>query len=212
MKKILSLFLSTCILISFITCTVRAESYDEVKKISTKDFYNQAENDYYVYFYYENCPFCNSVKSNMLKFADTFKNVYFVDYKKSENRRKSYDWESLMKKYNKIVGHVNAQGEIIYKEGESKEKYKGLRNDFGKEMSFSFEVVDEYNIEEFPESNIGDVVANVQTPEIDYYNIYAEEELIIAGVPSLLHIENGRIVNFYFDSNEISDFLESEGI
>lgn len=34
------------------------------------------------------------------------------------------------------------------------------------------------------------------------------EDLIIAGVPTLFYMENGKIKEFYFDSFEINDFIQ----
>ena len=56
------------------------------------------------------------------------------------------------------------------------------------------------------------MVANVQTPEIDYYNITSPEQMVIAGVPVLFHIVNGRITYFYFDTPEIEVFLNGLNI
>lgn len=211
MKKIISFLMSFIVLFNVFSVTVFADSldYDDVKQISTKDFFNQKEDDYYVYYYMEDCPFCNQVKGKMLNFAKKTENVYFVDYGLLQNRCKSFDWESLMKKYNRLVGKSDKNGNIEFFPGESEDKYKGLKNLYGKEMRFSFDIVTEDNIYQFPEYQIGDVIANIQTPEIDYYNITSPEQMIIAGIPVLFHVVNGRIVYFYFDSPEIEEFLDS---
>ena len=214
MKKFISFFL--CLIVLFNVCSFTASAapfnYDEVPQISTKDVFEQKKNDYYVYYYMENCPFCNQVKEKMLNFAKKGKNIYFVDYGIAENRCKSYDWEAAMKKYNKLVGKSDKNGNIEFFAGESKEKYVGLKNIYGKEMRFSFDIVTEDNIYQFQGYHVGDVVANVQTPEIDYYNITSPEQMVIAGVPVLFHIVNGRITYFYFDTPEIEVFLNGLNI
>lgn len=209
-KKMIGIGMSMVMLFSvnLSVAATTASDYDNVQKIATKDFFNQTQDDYYVYYYMENCPFCNQVKGDMLKFAED-RSVYFVDYRIRENWCESYDWSLAIKKYNKIIGKVNQEGGIEYLPGESMEKYQGLKNMYGKEMIFSFEIVTKDNITQFEGAQLGDVVANIQTPEIDYYSMTSPDELIIAGVPVLFHVVDGKIVNFYFDSVDIAAYLES---
>ena len=54
------------------------DPYENVTKINLKDMFNQNQEDYYVYFYMVQCPFCNQVKDKMLNFAAENDNVYFV--------------------------------------------------------------------------------------------------------------------------------------
>lgn len=213
MKKMMGIAMSMFMLFSVNLSAAAATSsdYDNVQKIATKDFFNQTEDDYYVYYYMENCPFCNQVKSDMLKFAED-RSVYFVDYRIRDNWCQSYDWDVAIKKYNKTIGRVSQEGGIEYLPGESMEKYQGLKNMYGKEMIFSFEIVTEDNIAQFEGAQPGDVVANIQTPEIDYVSMTSPDELIIAGVPVLFHVVDGKIVNFYFDSVEIGAYLQSNNL
>ena len=41
--------------------------------------------------------------------------------------------------------------------------------------------------------------------------IYSYEDMLIAGVPALYRITNGKITEFYFDSVEIEEFFNSMG-
>jgi hypothetical protein len=52
---------------------------------------------------------------------------------------------------------------------------------------------------------------DIQTPEIDYASITKYEDMLIAGVPALYRISNGKITEFYFDSVEIEEFFNSIG-
>lgn len=78
------------------------DPYKNVTKINLKDMFNQNQEDYYVYFYMVQCPFCNQVKDKMLNFAAENDNVYFVDYALRENRPlQKYNWTATRSKYNK---------------------------------------------------------------------------------------------------------------
>lgn len=169
-------------------------SYDNIDKICTAKIFEQSEDGYYVYFYRENCSDCNLVKRPFLEFSLN-NPVYFVDYSLSENRAKSYDWNSLRAIYNKKVGYLDENEEIVFLSGESYEKYENQINKYGKKITYSFLIVG------------NDVYSNIMTPEIDYTNIRNADDLVIAGVPTLLYIENNRIKSFYYDSYEILNFL-----
>lgn len=195
-KTILCLALVGTILIGGNREALAAGSYDEFKHIQTSQFFEQSENDYYVYFYYEDCKDCNYVKEEIREFAQDNSNIYFIDYEKEENKVNAYDWNEIREKYNKQVGILDENGNIAFFPGESYEKYENVYNKYGKKMTFAFKVIG------------NEVFTDVQTPEIDYVNIKMADDLIIAGVPTLLYVRNGAIEEFYYDSYEILDFLE----
>lgn len=189
--------------------TVEKDPYENVKKICLSDIFNQQQRDYYVYFYMTNCSFCNQVRDEMLNFSAVNNNVYFVDYALIENRpTQKYNWTEVQSKYNKKIGYIDNDGNIIYLSGESEEKYQNMQNAFGKTMRFDFITISSNNISLFPEASVGDIFTDVQTPEIDYYSMTNYEDMIVAGVPSLFRIYDGKIVEFYFDSPEIATFLD----
>ena len=187
------------------------DPYD-VTKINLKDMFNQNQEDYYVYFYMVQCPFCNQVKDKMLNFAAENDNVYFVDYALRENRPlQKYNWTATRSKYNKKIGYVDSDGNKVFLPGESEEKYQNMKNDYGKRMRFNFVTVTPDDITAFPGSQVGDIYTDIQTPEIDYASITNYEDMLIAGVPALYRITNGKITEFYFDSVEIEEFFNSIG-
>lgn len=186
------------------------DPYENVAKISLADFFNQGQDDYYVYFYMVNCPYCNQVKDQMLSFAADAGNVYFVDYLLAENRpTQKYSWAETCSKYNKKIGYIDDYGNKVFLDGESEEKYLNMQNEYGKIMRFDFVTITPDNINSFPGASIGDVYTDVQTPEIDYYSMRSYEDILIAGVPSLFRVNEGRIIEFYFDSPEIAEFLNN---
>lgn len=173
---------------------------------------NQNQEDYYVYFYMVQCPFCNQVKDKMLNFAAENDNVYFVDYALRENRPlQKYNWAATRSKYNKKIGYVDSDGNKVFLPGESEEKYQNMKNDYGKRMRFNFVTITPEDIPAFPGSQVGDIYTDIQTPEIDYASITKYEDMLIAGVPALYRISNGKITEFYFDSVEIEEFFNSIG-
>lgn len=195
------------------TGTVQAaettDTYPNLTKISTSEIFQQEQDDYYVYFYKERCPYCNDVKPAINEFAAAGGNIYGVDYAVLSNRVNGYDWTQAASKYNTKIGHVNSDGSKQYLPGESEAKYLNSteKNAYGKVIRYQITEIDEYNINDFPGSVIGDLYAEVQTPEINYAAVTDPADLTIAGVPTMFHIRNGKIETFYFDSTEIGALL-----
>lgn len=186
--------------------------YPNLPKISTSEIFKQQSDDYYVYFYMEECPYCNAVKPDVNKFVEAGGDIYGVDYADTSNRVNSYDWSQITGLYNTKIGHVDADGNKTYLPGESEEKYLNNteENKYGKVMRYQITEVDENNIYSFPGAAAGDLYAEIQTPEIDYADVTDPADLVIAGVPTLLHIKDGKIDAFYFDTPEIASFLEGQ--
>ena len=197
-KSIISLIVLGILLFTNCGIIVNAEtkgSYDDVEKIETSEMFEQTDTNYYVYFYREDCSDCNFVKEKVLNFAKENK-VYFIDYGLPQNQVNSYNWKELQDKYNKKVGYLDENEEIVFFPGESYEKYENQKNIYGKKITYSFRIIG------------NDVYTNIMTPEIDYSNTMCAEDLIIAGVPTLFYMENGKLKEFYFDSFEINDFIQ----
>ena len=109
------------------------------------------------------------------------------------------------------IGYVDSDGNKVFLPGESEEKYQNMKNDYGKRMRFNFVTITPEDILAFPGSQVGDIYTDIQTPEIDYASITKYEDMLIAGVPALYRITNGKITEFYFDSVEIEEFFNSMG-
>lgn len=54
----------------------------------------------------------------------------------------------------------------------------------------------------------GYVYASLETPNIDYYTLTSEDDITIAGVPTLLHVKDNKIDKFLFCSVEIKPAME----
>ena len=200
-RKINTIILSIILILGILQQSINvsaakiSDSYEHVEKITTNQMFEQREPNYYVYFYSENCSACNFVKDKVLNFSKENK-VYFIDYSLSHNHVGAYDWNSLREKYNKKVGYLDENEEIVFLPGESYEKYENQKNMFGKKITYSYRIIG------------NDVYTNIMTPEIDYSSINNVEEMVIAGVPTLFYIEDKCIKEFYFDSFEIDEFIK----
>ena len=200
-RKINTIILSIILILGILQQSINvsaakiSDSYEDVEKITTNQMFEQREPNYYVYFYSENCSACNFVKDKVLNFSKENK-VYFIDYSLSHNHVGAYDWNSLREKYNKKVGYLDENEEIVFLPGESYEKYENQKNMYGKKITYSYRIIG------------NDVYTNIMTPEIDYSSINNVEEMVIAGVPTLFYIEDKCIKEFYFDSFEIDEFIK----
>lgn len=200
-RKINTIILSIILILGILQQSINvsaakiSDSYEHVEKITTNQMFEQREPNYYVYFYSENCSACNFVKDKVLNFSKENK-VYFIDYSLSHNHVGAYDWNSLREKYNKKVGYLDENEEIVFLPGESYEKYENQKNMYGKKITYSYRIIG------------NNVYTNIMTPEIDYSSINNVEEMVIAGVPTLFYIEDKCIKEFYFDSFEIDEFIK----
>lgn len=186
-----------------------ADPYPEIEKIATTEILEQEKDSYYVYFYKSNCPYCNEVKEKINDFAAAGGEIFAIDYGIPSNRVNGYDWTEVATKYNKKIGWIDDEGHRNFLPGESEEKYLNNTevNMYGKVIRYQITEVTEYNVNQFEGAEIGDIYTDVQTPEIDYASVNNIADLVIAGVPTMLHISNGRIDGFYFDSVEIAALL-----
>ncbi|MBE5064043.1 hypothetical protein INF30_12345 [Lachnospiraceae bacterium DSM 108991] len=216
MSKLSKLFAFVSALIMTVTLgagTARAaeatDPYPEIEKIATSEILEQNEDSYYVYFYKANCPYCNEVKEAINEFAAGGGEIYAVDYGVLSNRVNGYDWTEVAAKYNKKIGWIDNEGRKNYLPGESEEKYLNNTevNMYGKVIRYQITEINEYNVDQFEGAEIGDIYTDVQTPEIDYASVKDTADLVIAGVPTMLHVSNGEIDGFYFDSVEIAALL-----
>lgn len=185
-------------------------SYSQLTSIRGNQALTQPENDYYVYYYMANCHYCKQIENEFFEFAKK-RQVYIVDIKIKENRTIIYDWNKHREKYDKEIGKTDNSGNIIFYDGESREKYENSTetNQYGKKINYEIVVADKAYIKTNKNARIGYVYASNETPLIDYSNVSRSEDLVIAGTPTLLHIVNGKVVNDYFDSTEVSEFFKT---
>lgn len=190
----------------------KAERYPNLTKISKSAMLAQEQDSYYVYFYRENCPYCNNVKEVIDQFAAQGNAIYGVDCALPENRTKGYSWTQVKEKYNKKIGWLDENGVAQYLPGESAEKYLSCteQNMYGKTNRYNIVEINVDNMEQYTGSQIGDLYADVQTPEIDYGALTNPDELTLGGIPTVLHITDGQIDNFIYDDVEILPFFSQQ--
>lgn len=175
----------------------------DLEQIAIEDCMVQTEKEYYLYFYKTGCPYCLEV-SDIIKSLNNQSKVYALNCDIESNRGKRYDWSKSIHN-EKEIGYINEKGEIIYYPGESEEKYLNSNeyNAYGHKNYYKIY------------SNIPDgqdlemIYAKMVTPEINYSLVNNWNDIVIAGVPTLLHVSNGRIDKFYYDSVEIKNVLNS---
>ena len=144
-----------------------------------------------------------------MQLAESEEALYVVNMGKDQNT-KSYDWNKMHAEEDKEIGMLNLDSSITFYEGESKEKYQNQtdKNKYGKIKRYDIVEADDKYLLENSNARIGYVYASIQTPEICYEEMTDADEIVIAGVPTLLHIKNGKIDGFYFDAPEIAEHLD----
>lgn len=211
------LIVSVIVLVLAVLCGVyflqdSNDPYSDYDRISSRETLMKRDSDtYYVYFYKVDCPFCKEIESEIKSFADTDDNyVYFVNADDHKEDIKSYDWADFNTKNDIEIGKSQDGKNIEYYDGESEEKYLNntKTNQYGKVIRYEIKIADEDYMKTNKNAKEGYVYASIQTPEIDYSVLDVGREPIIAGVPTLLKIENKEVTEFYFDSVEIKPFLE----
>ncbi len=185
------------------------DPYTALDSIRNRDIFEQEEEEYYVYYYKKDCPYCVRIESLIMQLAESEEALYVVNMGKDQNT-KSYDWNKMHTEEDKEIGILNLDSSINFYAGESKEKYQNQteKNQYGKIKRYEIVEADDKYLLENSNARIGYVYASIQTPEIDYEDITDADEIVIAGVPTLLHIKNGKIDGFYFDAPEIAAHLE----
>lgn len=169
-----------------------------LEEINITECLEQEEDSYYLYFYRPMCTYCTEVVETILKLNNHDK-VYRLDCDIVINRGKRYAWNSPIHE-KKEIGYIDEKGNKVYYEGESEEKYlcSNEYNIYGhkKNYEISSTIPDGQDIEF--------IYVKMVTPEIDYSIIKCWDDIVIAGVPTLLHVQNGKIDKFYFGVEEIN--------
>lgn len=188
-----------------------ANPYNDHKNIGITELLEQKEHDYYVYFYMKDCYYCNFIKEDLFNFANNNDNFYFIDLTKvNGNERLVYDWEKFNTENDIEIGISKDDKTIDYYNGENEEKYinSNVKNKFGKKKQFEITIADSEYLKTNKNAELGKVYAKEIIPEIDYGKYKKGEKLMLGGAPTLLHINQGTIENYWFDSRDISDFLK----
>lgn len=185
--------------------------YNNFKNIKVSEVLQQNDDDYYVYVYMKDCYYCNLIKEEVFKFAESHDNVYFIDLNKvKSNEREVFDWEKYNTEHDIEIGTSNDGKTIDYYDGESENKYIYSKevNKFGKKKQYEIKIADNDYLKTNKNAKLGKVYAKEIIPEIDYSKYKSGEKLMLAGAPTLLHIDKGKIDNYWFDSRDISEYIK----
>lgn len=185
-------------------------SYLKLAKIRHSEILSQQENDYFIIYYMEGCPDCAEVEAEVCNFASN-KKVYAVSYEENKEVILHYNWKEHRATYDKDIGKI-INGKKIFYDGESEEKYKesNVINEINKRVRYEILIADDAYLSRNPSAVESHIYASVLTPVIDYSLYDDASEVTIAGYPTLLHIQNGKITEFYYDVQEIKSYIIQE--
>lgn len=190
---------------------IKTDPYKSYQHIETEEILNNDSDDsYYIYFYKTGCPYCEEVEDEIKGYAKAHSTMYFVNMDEESDNFSKFDWDRFHEENDIEIGKVDEDGKITYYEGETKGKYEDSKetDEYGKTKRYKIIEADEEYLETNKKARKGYVYASLETPDIDYYTVTEYQDIVIAGVPTLLHIEDNKITEFYFDSVEIKPFME----
>lgn len=185
-----------------------SDKYQDLKHIGADKILSQSEQDYFVYVFMDECPDCKTVSGKIRTFNKNV-NLYAVDADDVSDLLPVYDWKEHRANYDVVIGKKMGN-EVEYFSQKEKEKYlsSNEENEMGHKMRYVEKVADAEYLEKNPNAKINFVYASLKTPFLDYSNINKDTDICIAGYPTLFHIVNGIIAEYYFDAPEVSVFIE----
>lgn len=176
--------------------------YKGLKTIKVDEFFDK-QGEYYVYAQRSGCPYCDNVQDEIIEFSkDT--QLYVLDTRAKGNEEiKDYNWDEHHRLYDKEIGEVVNGQMILYnnmKEEQLKTKYSPY--------DYTIKKADKDFAELNEDKKAGKIYAIRESPIIDYLDA-SEKNLIIAAVPTLFHIREGKVVEYYFGDTQILNLLDS---
>ncbi|MBB6713131.1 thioredoxin domain-containing protein [Clostridium gasigenes] len=222
MKKISSILISMVMIINFtfLNVSVNAaelenggEIYDKIPSINFSQIFTQEDEEYVVYFYKNNCPYCIMIKPDLQHYADknNYKNVYTANMDNFENKHGWYDMKIHHERYDIEIGEIDANGNVVYYEGESAKKYTNgdIKTEDGKVIDYRMFFADEANYEGYKKN------ANVNIQRNKVYaadftkriNLKDNEAFKIIGVPTAIKVKNGKVSEYYQGASSVQNFF-----
>lgn len=193
MKKILIVLVAVVLIAvgaNFLFPSVN--SITDFKHINYTETFDQAESEYYVYFYQESCPICLQFGPELVE-AHNQNNVpiYVVDAAAEENLDAWYDWTAHNKQYTKVIGKVE-NGVQVFNEGESNAKYP-TNEGWKISVNQNNEIVAYL-----------DKAFNNESPQ-------TAEEIEISGTPALIKVKDGKLAGYGEGMDEDRALLATYG-
>lgn len=185
-------------------------AYQHIEKVNLLDNPEEDGDFYYVYFYRVGNSNCEKVEDSIKTYARSHSAIYFVNMDEKSKDYKKFDWNKFHEENDIEIGKVKSNGKIEYYEGESKEKYTKSKekDEYGKTKGYEIKKADKEYLKINKKARKGYVYASLETPDIDYYTLTSEDDVTIAGVPTLLCVKNNKVDQFYFDSVEIKSIMK----
>ena len=131
----------------------------------------QNKQNYFVYFYKKDCPYCKKIEKDIIKFSSNKKNkVYFVDVSQHKKDIIQYDWVDFHTNNDIEIGKLTKSGKVKYYKEFSKNYFKNnkIKNKFDKTVEVKIITADKEYKKQNKNAKSGYVYASIQTPEIDY--------------------------------------------
>ena len=149
---------------------------EDLPFISVDKTFDRSDDDYVVYFYQDDCSHCKEFEPHLIESVSTYNTpAYIVDMKESENTVAWYDWEAHSEKYDKVIGKVIDDKEVL-NDGESHDDYPASEGwSIGRDGD---DLVATYNM-----------AMNNKNPQ-------SASELEIAGTPTLIRVKDGKVVAY----------------
>lgn len=198
------------VIISILNSKVEKDSFKDFQQVLPQNIFSIKDEEYYVYFYEPNCSNCEDIEKDIKNYAMRNSNFYLSNTKNKEAKISQFNWKSFHEKNDIEIGKLNKSGKVEFYYGESKEKYtqSNEKDIYGKIKRYEIiEAEDDY-LKMNSQAREGYIYASLQTPDINYYELSKNDEMIIAGVPTLLFIKDGKVQDFYFDSDEIREKIQ----
>lgn len=189
-------------------------AYSQFEHITTKNIFtrnvNNPDNTYYVYFYNNDCQECHQIEDLICDFAKE-NDVYFIntENKDPDNKISKFDWSAFKTENDIEIGQVDKNNNIQYYEGENAQKYKNSTelNRFNKIKKYEIKIVDKNYLKINKKAKKGYVYASLLTPEIDYSSLQIYSSVELANLPTLLEIKSYHVENYYYDVEDIKQYI-----
>ena len=184
--------------------------YEHVEKEELLNNPKEDGDSYYIYFYKVGNQDCEEVKDDIKTYVRSHSALYFVNMDEKSKDYKKFNWNKFHEENDVEIGKVKSNGKIEYYEGESKEKYTKSKekDEYGKTKRYEVKKANKEYLKTNKKARKSYVYASLETPNIDYYTLTSEDEVTIAGVPTLLHVKDNKVDKFYFDSAEIKTIMK----
>lgn len=200
-----SVYVITVCVVIFLLCFSATKAMEEIMpygnldSISEDDMFKKT-NHFFVYFYKEQCKFCDNIKEDIKKLGE--KNLVYANNTERMDGIYDYDWIEHEKLYDVEIG-IQKNDRIELYGNRTKEM---IKNEFPP-LEYDIVMVDQdyAALHNKLENHIYAISTHPVLDQSDF-----DKKLTIPGVPLLLEFDEGKVINYFFDDKEIINYLKSE--